>query len=93
MTSDNSVYDLIEHESLDIAVAGVKEQIKSFRDLIKERQEKEFDNPGIDDSSEEEDRDRWGKRMRLLGELGVQADALNLRCEKIETLLAVMNNL
>ena len=88
-----NIYDLIEHGSLDLAVASIREQAQSLCDLIKERQEKEFENPGINDESDDADRERWGTKMRLLGELGVQASALSARCEKIETLLSVMNNL
>jgi len=89
----DSIYDLIERESLDITVASVQKEIRFLCDLVKERQEKEYENPEIDENSNETDRNKWGKRMRLLSEIGVQAEALSLRCDKIAGLLSLVKEL
>jgi hypothetical protein len=92
-TSD--LYDMVEEESLESSLQELKKQADFIQLRIQDRIDREFDNPDaktfILAESSGAKKDAWIKKLRLLGELGVQVETLGMRFEKIMGLLSILN--
>ena len=87
-----SLYDMIESEGLETAIQDIKNQTVTLQKRIRERLDSEFENPPSD-NAHEDIRERWGKKLRLLSEVDIQARVIEERCNKALIFLSLIEEL